>query len=166
MIKFGARWVMRYMFGRETPLCKVYISESGSGVDGLYFGEYDGHCEVLEKETNIIQKAFSQLDEYFNGSRISFDLPLDASGTVFQKSVWQALLNIPYGETRSYKEIAEIVGVPKGYRAVGMANNKNPIGIFIPCHRVVGHNGNLVGYAGGLALKQFLLELEKVNIKK
>lgn len=156
---------MRYIFGRETSLCKIYISESGNKVDGLYFDKYDGNAEVIEKETDLINKAFSQLEEYFDGKRASFDLPLDANGTDFQKSVWNALINIPYGETRSYKEIAETVGVPKGYRAVGLANNKNPIGIFIPCHRVVGADGDLVGYAGGLDLKRFLLELEKTHAK-
>ena len=102
-----------------------------------------------------------QLKEYFGGKRKIFDLPLKPEGTEFQLRDWDALRRIPYGETRSYKDIAEEIDCPKGFRAVGMANNKNPIGIIIPCHRVVGANGKLVGYAGGMEKKEFLLELEK-----
>ncbi len=105
-----------------------------------------------------------QLNEYFRGERKTFDLPLALCGTPFQLKVWEALQTIPYGDTRSYKEIAIQVGSPKGCRAVGMANNKNPIPIIIPCHRVVGGNGKLVGYAGGLDKKEYLLEVENCNI--
>ena len=106
--------------------------------------------------------AADQLEEYFLGKRKVFDLPLRPSGTEFQLSVWDALLKIPYGETRSYKQIAEMIGKPKACRAVGMANNKNPIWIVIPCHRVIGSNGTLVGYGGGIDVKKKLLELEGV----
>jgi len=101
------------------------------------------------------------LREYFAGTRQQFDLPLDFEGTVFQKKVWQALLSIPFGETRSYRDIAEQVGNIKAVRAVGAANGKNPISIIAPCHRVVGVNGKFVGFAGGLNNKEILLGLEK-----
>lgn len=102
-----------------------------------------------------------QMREYFEGKRKEFDLPLRPEGTVFQKKVWNALLEIPFGETRSYQDIANAVGSPKACRAVGMANHQNPIIIVIPCHRVIGKNGKLVGYGGGLSMKEKLLLLEK-----
>ena len=105
--------------------------------------------------------SVSQLNEYFAGTRKSFDLPLKFDGTEFQNRVWRELQNIPYGKTISYKELAEKTGNIKACRAVGMANNKNPLPIIIPCHRVVGSNGKLTGYAGGLEVKKFLLELEQ-----
>lgn len=113
--------------------------------------------------TTLIENAKSQLTDYFQGTQQIFDLPLNPSGTPFQKKVWQALCQIPYGQTRSYKEIALAIDNPKGCRAVGMANNHNPIMLIIPCHRVIGSNGTLVGYAGGLDIKKWLLEHEKEN---
>ncbi len=112
-------------------------------------------------ESPLLAEAEHQLAEYFLGLRQNFDLPLNPKGTAFQQKVWQALLQIPYGQTASYKEIACKIGNEKAYRAVGLANHNNPIGIIIPCHRVVGANGNLTGYAGGLEKKQKLLELEQ-----
>ena len=112
-------------------------------------------------ESALLAKVAMQLDEYFRGAGKNFDLPLNPAGTEFQRKVWDALLAIPYGETRTYREIAEAAGCPKGFRAVGMANNKNPIAIIIPCHRVIGSNGKLVGYAGGLGRKEALLALER-----
>ena len=112
-------------------------------------------------ESALLAKVAMQLDEYFRGARKNFDLPLNPAGTEFQRKVWDALLAIPYGETRTYREIAEAAGCPRGFRAVGMANNKNPIAIIIPCHRVIGSNGKLVGYAGGLGRKEALLALER-----
>ena len=112
-------------------------------------------------ESALLAKVSMQLDEYFRGARKNFDLPLNPAGTEFQRKVWDALLAIPYGETRTYREIAEAAGCPKGFRAVGMANNKNPIAIIIPCHRVIGSNGKLVGYASGLGRKEALLALER-----
>ena len=109
----------------------------------------------------ILLETQKQLCEYFAGTRQQFDLPLDFEGTVFQKKVWQALLGIPFGETRSYRDIAAQVGNIKAVRAVGAANGKNPISIIAPCHRVVGVNGKLVGFAGGLNNKEILLGLEK-----
>jgi len=114
-----------------------------------------------KQETPLIKKAARQFSEYFDGKRKSFDLPLSLQGTDFQKKVWKALKNIPYGKTISYGEIAAKIGNPKACRAVGLANNRNPISIIIPCHRVIGHNGSLTGYGGGLELKQQLLDLEK-----
>ncbi len=114
-------------------------------------------------KTELTDKVFGQLIEYFNGTRKNFDFPYEMRGTEFQKRVWNALCDIPYGETRSYKEIAINIGNEKASRAVGMANNKNPISIAVPCHRVIGANGKLVGYAGGVSMKESLLEIEREN---
>lgn len=113
--------------------------------------------------SELSEKVIMQLNEYFEGKRKEFDFPYEVQGTEFQKKVWNALCDIPYGETRTYKEIATAVGNPKASRAVGMANNKNPIAIAVPCHRVIGANGKLVGYAGGLPMKEKLLEIEKYH---
>ncbi|WP_165072424.1 methylated-DNA--[protein]-cysteine S-methyltransferase [Desulfovibrio sp. ZJ200] len=117
-------------------------------------------ADALCQESPILRRARAQLEEYLAGRRRSFDLPLAPRGTDFQRKVWEALTRIPYGETRSYKQIAEAVGCPRGCRAVGLANNRNPISIVIPCHRVIGADGSLVGYGGGLPLKKALLRLE------
>ena len=114
----------------------------------------------LQVEHPILLHTQQQLRQYFAGERSDFDLPLAFEGTVFQQQVWQALLSIPYGETRSYGQIAAQIGRPKAVRAVGSANAKNPLSIVVPCHRVIGANGQLVGFAGGLDKKQFLLHLE------
>jgi len=115
---------------------------------------------VEDKKHPILLETQKQLNEYFSGQRQVFDLPLDFEGTEFQQKVWQALLTIPFGETRSYKQIAEQLGNVKAVRAVGAANGKNPISIIAPCHRVVGTSGKLVGFAGGLENKEILLKLE------
>ena len=115
---------------------------------------------VLDENHPVLLKVQQQLNEYFNGQRKIFDIPLEFNGTDFQMKVWQALLTIPYGEIRSYKEIAEQIGNVKAVRAVGAANGKNPISIIAPCHRVVGANGHLVGFAGGLDHKETLLKIE------
>ena len=115
---------------------------------------------AIQKETPLNARAAEMLGEYLEGKRRDFDLPLDPKGTEFQKKAWNALLTIPYGQTRSYKEQAEAVGNAKACRAVGAANGKNPISIIIPCHRVIGTDGSLIGYGGGLAVKKALLELE------
>lgn len=117
--------------------------------------------KALLQTTELLSMATIQLDEYFQGKRTTFSLPFKLIGTPFQLAVWKELQNIPYGQTTSYKEIAQKINKPKAYRAVGMANNKNPLPIIIPCHRVIGSNGKLIGYAGGLNLKNYLLELEK-----
>ena len=151
--------VFFYCFNRIT----VGITEEDGAVTGLFFG---GKVPVstsccVKKETPLLKKAAAQIEEYLAGRRKKFALPLAMYGTEFQMDVWRALQSIPYGETRSYKEIAEQIGRPKAVRAVGMANHRNPISIIVPCHRVIGSNGDLVGYGGGLPLKRYLLELER-----
>jgi len=111
-------------------------------------------------ETELIRRAFGQIEEYLAGRRKSFDLPLYAEGTAFMRQVWDALCRIPYGETRSYRDIAVAVGRPAAARAVGLANKRNPIALIIPCHRVIGADGSLTGFGGGLDMKRRLLELE------
>ncbi len=115
---------------------------------------------AAHEPTALTDEAARQLREYFAGTRRVFDFPCERRGTAFQRKVWQALCQIPYGQTRTYKQIAEMVGKPRATRAVGMANHRNPLMIVVPCHRVVGADGSLTGYAGGLAMKQALLELE------
>ena len=122
------------------------------------------HIDENNKPSALSDMAFLQVKEYLQGERTSFDIPYELAGTEFQKKVWNALCQIPYGKTCTYKDIATMIGNPKASRAVGMANNKNPITIIIPCHRVIGANGKLVGYAGGLAMKQALIQLELKNI--
>ena len=118
---------------------------------------------VEDPQHPLLIETRRQLQEYFAGQRNVFDLPLDFAGTDFQKKVWQALLNIPYGQTRSYRDIAEQVGNVKAVRAVGAANGKNPISIIAPCHRVIGSSGKLVGFAGGLDKKEILLNIERTH---
>ena len=118
------------------------------------------NIDIIESDTPLLKKASEQINEYFSGKRETFDLPLNPEGTEFMKKVWKQLLNIPYGETKTYKQIATEIGNEKAARAVGMANNKNPIPIIIPCHRVIGSNKKLVGYALGLDVKGKLLKLE------
>lgn len=114
-----------------------------------------------ESCSELLRKACQQLDEYFQGKRRQFDLPLGCVGTPFQESVWRELQSIPYGETRSYEDIAVKIGNPKAVRAVGQANNKNPILLMIPCHRVIHKNGDISGFACGIETKKYLLELER-----
>ena len=123
-------------------------------------------AELVENQQHpMLHQVKQQLQEYFAGQRQQFDLPIDFQGTAFQQQVWQALLQIPYGETRSYKQIAFQLGNEKAVRAVGTANGKNPISIIAPCHRVIGSGGALVGFAGGLDKKQILLSLEQGQIQ-
>lgn len=126
-------------------------------VDQTHEPSYGG----WERNDKAFSDAIDQLDGYFAGERREFDLELDLVGTNFQRRVWEALLTIPYGETRSYGYIAEQIGSPGASRAVGLANGRNPIGIIVPCHRVIGANGSLTGYGGGLERKRILLELER-----
>lgn len=150
---------MKYI-GIETELGKVYVGEEDGEIILTTFDK--GEVEESEEgSTEILEEAEKQILEYFKGKRKEFRLPLKLKGTDFQKRVWKALEEIPYGETRSYQEIAEAVHSPKAFRAVGNANNKNPISIILPCHRVIGKGGKLVGYGGGLDKKEFLLELER-----
>lgn len=148
-----------------SPLGRITIVQNDDAITHLHIGEMPVlPADAEEQATPLLQEACRQLSEYFAGTRQTFSLPLAPAGTDFQKKAWRALCNIPYGQTRTYKDMAIAIGCPKGFRAVGLANNKNPIAILIPCHRVIGANGKLVGYAGGLHLKKFLLELEGVPV--
>lgn len=157
---------MEHRYCYQTPLGTILIADDGRSITkmsllpGTAGSGKNEPCEN-ERETPLIRKAYEQLLDYFAGKRESFDLPLNPAGTPFQQKVWEALRAIPYGETRTYKQIAEAVGSPRACRAVGMANNCNPVVIAIPCHRVIGADGKLVGYACGLDKKEFLLGLEK-----
>lgn len=148
---------------RDTAIGVIGIYENNGSIEKLYFQNATVPVEYEHGENDIINAAFLQLEEYLAGKRKSFELPLLPQGTEFQRKCWNALLEIPYGETATYGEIAEKIGCPKGFRAVGLANNRNPVAVFIPCHRVVGANGALTGFAGGLDVKKKLLDLERKN---
>ena len=144
----------------SSPIGPLTIGDCGGELTHLLF---DGEVPkgYAEGKSELLQRTEAQLSEYFEGKRHEFDLPLKPSGTEFQQRVWAALMDIPYGETRTYKDIAIAAGCPKGYRAVGMANHNNPISIIVPCHRVIGSGGKLTGYGGGLPVKEYLLGLER-----
>ena len=172
---------MQYLYGYDLSFGPLYLVASDAGLTQAIFPWASASFPItglsvatqylelppgmLWVETELLRRAAAELEEYFAGTRKTFDLPLDPIGTAFQKKVWQALLAIPYGETRSYQDVAEQVGKPRAYRAVGGANRNNPLPVFIPCHRVLGKDGALTGYGGpspaGLAFKKKLLELEK-----
>ena len=139
-----------------SPFGKICIGWEENAVVSLKLGEVDS-----DTPSPVSELAAGQLQEYFAGNRKNFTFPMDLRGTPFQISVWEALARIPYGETRTYGDIAKAIGNPKAVRAVGMACNRNPIWIAIPCHRVVGSKNNLTGYAGGLTMKDALLNLER-----
>lgn len=149
-----------YYFTQETKIGPLTIRVEEDAICQLEFGK-TAFADSEFYKNELLARVFAELDEYLAGKRLQFMLPLRPVGTEFQKRVWQELLKIPYGETRSYQQIAAGAGNEKACRAVGMANHNNPIAILIPCHRVVGKNGTLTGYAGGLEIKQRLLELEK-----
>jgi methylated-DNA-[protein]-cysteine S-methyltransferase len=140
---------------------KIVLEIAGdeNGISSINFVKHKLHDEIPE----CLAEAHKQLKEYFSGTREKFDLKLNISGTDFQKKVWKALQEIPYGETRTYRDIAVAVGTPQACRAVGGANNKNKIPVIIPCHRVIGKDGSLVGFGSGLAIKKELLQLEKLE---
>lgn len=148
---------MIYYYTYETALGSVTFAEEDGAL--LVISTHRS-VEGIYQETTLIKEAYQQLREYLKGERWEFNLPLKLLGTDFQKRVWKALCEIPYGETRSYKQIAEAIGNPKAVRAVGMANHRNPLLIVVPCHRVIGVDGKLVGYAAGIDKKAFLLQLE------
>jgi methylated-DNA-[protein]-cysteine S-methyltransferase len=154
---------MNFFTEYSSPAGKLRIVEDGVGVTNVEFPSNRKNVIAEEKMTPLLKKTVEQLAEYFAGERKSFDLPLHLNGTAFQKQIWNELRRIPFGETRTYQQIAEAAGNPKAARAVGLANNRNPISIIIPCHRVIGANGALTGYAGGLETKKFLLDLEKIS---
>lgn len=151
----------------------IYVAYMQSPVEYIEIQANDERIEYInfvqekrykERPNAILQEAIKQLEEYFQGTRKHFDLPLEISGTPFQKQVWKELTKIPYGKTLSYGEIAKNIDNPKASRAVGNANNKNKISIVIPCHRVIGSKGNLVGFGGGLWRKKWLLEHEEKHM--
>jgi methylated-DNA-[protein]-cysteine S-methyltransferase len=158
-----------YWTSFSTPLGEALIAATDQGVCRLtlpkekperFFDWLKGIFDVEKKEHPIALQAIQQLDEYWAGKRSVFDVPLDLRGTAFQKQVWHELLAIPYGITTNYGTLAKKLGDPKASQAVGAANGKNPIFLIVPCHRVIGANGNLTGYAGGLDTKHFLLQHE------
>ena len=153
----------RYSLSVHSPIGRLWLLQEDAAIARLIGTEPADHTLYLPEKTPLLAEAERQLTEYFTGQRKAFDLPLAPVGTPFQRSVWQALREIPYGETRTYKEIAEAIGRPKAFRAVGQANNRNPLMIVQPCHRVIGTNGSLTGFAHGTDMKQFLLDLEKTN---
>lgn len=147
----------------NTPLGPMVANATSKGICLL---EFQNHAPKLrpaqqEQSSLFIPQLEKELHEYFKGDRKKFTVPLDLSGTPFQQSVWQALMNIPYGQTWSYKQQAECLNNPKAIRAVANANSHNPVSIIVPCHRVIGSNGSLTGYAGGLDRKKWLLSLEQ-----
>ncbi len=148
---------MRYAV-MSTPLGELTLASSDKGLVSILFGSHVPQGSVQDEQSNGI--CVQQIAEYFQGHRTAFDFPLDFQGTAFQMAVWRELLRIPYGETRTYGQIARKLGKPAAARAVGMANHDNRLPIVIPCHRVVGHDGSLTGYAGGLHIKQQLLNIE------
>ena len=149
-----------------SPVGTIYIVADSSSLRVITFEknwptELQKWKNIEEGNNPILQQTSCQLDEYFTGKRTTFEIPLTFTGTPFQNDTWKALLTIPYGQTRSYSEQAQIIGNPRAVRAVGRTNGLNPIAIIVPCHRVIGKSGKLTGYAGGLDIKRFLLDLEK-----
>ena len=145
---------------REYPIGTLGLMDDGRGLSRVFLRREGAEPDAPEGETPLTLQAAAELDEYFAGKRTAFTVPLSPHGTQFQQAVWEALRAIPYGQTRTYGEIAAAVGRPRAARAVGMANHDNPLLIFTPCHRVVGKNGSLTGFACGLEVKRQLLELE------
>jgi len=148
-----------FIWYHDFPIGEIGIIEENGFIVRLVFGSK--RSDIIERKTPVISRTINELNEYFLGKRKKFDIPLCPKGTEFQQKVWKQLKEINYGETASYKEIAAKVENAKAYRAVGGANNKNPIPIIVPCHRVIGTNNKLVGFALGLDVKQTLLDLEK-----
>ena len=149
----------------DSPVGLLTLAGMGGRLQHLRMVDqtYEPNRADWQLDESAFADTVEQLDEYFRGTRYEFDVDLDLVGTAVQKNVWEALLTIPYGETRSYAEIASQIGAPGAFRAVGLANGHNPIGIIVPCHRVIGANGSLTGYGGGLDRKRMLLGMEKSN---
>lgn len=142
----------------RTPMGRVSIASDGSALTHFAFGPVP--FEGQQHATELTNRASSEVLEYLAGKRTAFDVPLNASGSAFQRAVWKEISRIPYGQTRTYAEIAQRLGKPGALQAVGQACGRNPLPLFVPCHRVVGSNGKLGGYAFGPAIKKFLIELE------
>ncbi len=151
-----------YIF--KSPIGLLKISEDEGQITGLYVQQPEEELTLPQDHaphSDLLYEAYKQVNEYFAGKRTVFDLPLGYGGTPFQQSVWRELQKIPYGETRSYEDIAIGIGNSKAVRAVGQANNRNPILIIVPCHRVINKNGNIAGFGGGVEVKRYLLDLEQ-----
>lgn len=148
-----------HMVYHPTPVGLLRLCADDGGLCGIYFVRSEGESPA-GTDSDLLRRAALELDEYFAGQRRVFDLPLSLHGTPFQRRVWEALLQIPYGQTRSYGQVAAMAGNAMASRAVGMANHRNPISIVVPCHRVINADGGLGGYGGGLEVKRFLLHLE------
>ncbi|WP_406676228.1 methylated-DNA--[protein]-cysteine S-methyltransferase [Moorella sp. ACPs] len=147
-------------------LCRLSFPGEEPGAIPSYLAQkFPGATITVEENGSSCREVMRQLDEYFDGRRFSFSLRLDLRGTPFQLAVWSALQKIPYGTTCSYSHIARVIGRPEAVRAVGQAIGRNPVGIIIPCHRVIGKDGRLVGFGGGLATKEWLLNFEERNLK-
>ncbi|MBK1813125.1 methylated-DNA--[protein]-cysteine S-methyltransferase [Clostridium sp. YIM B02505] len=151
------------MYLYEFEIGKIAIAENDGKITNLYFQNDKIPEDMKVNETPILKEAARQLESYIEGNLKEFSLPLEPQGTPFMKDVWLKLCEIPYGETVSYKSIATKICNPKASRAIGLANNRNPIPIFIPCHRVIGANGSLIGYRGGIELKKTLLDMERAK---
>ena len=151
---------MTKAFFFDTAFSRIGVSERGGALTYVFFGNTVKPAEYVVERTSLLDSAAAQIQEYLAGARKAFDLPLDPTGTAFERSVWEALRSIPYGETRTYGQIASRIGNVKACRAVGRAVGRNPLSIFIPCHRVIGQNGSLTGYAGGIEMKKALLGIE------
>lgn len=150
----------------KSPIGVLKICEKGGSISNVYLEQDCSSVISLQNTTrhsDLLYEAYRQLEGYFRGKRKRFDLPLHYEGTPFQQQVWSELQNIPYGETRCYEDIAIGIGNMKAVRAVGQANHKNPIMIFVPCHRVINKNGTIGGFGGGIGVKQYLLDLERAN---
>ena len=157
-----------FYFRTQSPVGPLFLAASTKGLVRL---EFENRIQELNSSTTRLHESkralapyLGELDEYFSGERREFSQPLDLRGTDFQLACWRALLEIPYGETRSYRDIAQGIGHPHAYRAVGMSNNRNPVAIIVPCHRVIASSGSLCGYGGGLDTKRKLLDLEQASV--
>lgn len=154
----------------QSKVGPIYLIASDSALRGAYWKEqkvaYATSLRASGAAVQILRKAVSEIKEYLDGKRQSFTVPLEAEGTEFQKSVWSQLRKIPYGKTTSYREIAQRICNDHAVRAVGTANGRNPLSIFVPCHRVIAASGKLAGYAGGVGVKQRLLEIEAVSSRR
>ncbi len=149
----------------DSPLGRMLVTASPAAITGVYFDRQKHFPDIArdwvrDGSSPLLTQARRELSEYFSGTRTAFDLPVEPGGTPFQRRVWQALRTIPFGETRTYRALAERLGAPEASRAVGAAVGRNPLSVVVPCHRVIGANGSLTGYAGGLDRKRALLKLE------
>ena len=156
-----------YYFVIDSPIGQLHLTSTEKNLSGIFHSlerrktSHINNRDFINDKNIIIEKTIFQLSEYFDGKRKNFNIPLELSGTNFQLKAWEALKKIPYAKTVSYSDQAKLAGNPKATRAIGNANNANPISIIIPCHRVIGKSGELVGYGGGLDRKDYLLNLEK-----